>query len=445
MSDGVPLNNEQCVHTTVSDATQLNDTPQLSDTAQMSDVVTRFMRYVQVSSQSDPKNEAEVPSTASQHDMARLLEAELIELGCQDVTRDKHAYVTATLLASAGFEHLPALCLCAHIDSAPDAPGEGVKPHIVHYTGGDLVAGVVDGQAIATSPSMVSDLDVFVDQDIICSDGTTLLAADDKAGVAEIMSLLHRLVNYPSAQHPTLKIAFVPDEEIGHGASLLDIETLGAKWGYTVDGGPIGEFSYECFSASEAHVHITGVMIHPGEAKDVMVNAITVAREFDALLPAHARPEHTEARDGFFHPIEIQGSASELDLSYIVRDFDAKAFALKEQQLQDAANFLNKRYGEGTVSVSIKEQYRNMAEIVQQAPELIEHVLQAHQDLGLEAKIVPVRGGTDGAQLSFRGLPCPNIATGAYNMHSVREFIPVKNLEITVDILERIVARFAAM
>ena len=409
----------------------------------MSDVVERFMRYVQVDSQSNPDNEEQTPSTPTQHDMARLLGEELRALGAEDVVVDEHAYVTASVPASAGAESLPALGLCAHIDTAPDAPASHVKPHIVHYEGGDLVAGIVDGKPVSTTVAQVPDLEKFVGQDIICTDGTTLLSADDKAGVAEICSLLARIQDNPALPHPTLKIAFVPDEEIGHGAELLDIERFGAKWCYTVDGEALGEFNYECFSACQANVRITGVMVHPGSAKDVMVNAITLAGEFDALVPAYERPEHTEGREGFYHPISISGSASEVSLSYIIRDFDAERFERRQQTLRDIATFMNGRYGEGTVVVDIRQQYRNMAEQFADCPQLIDYALEANREVGLEPSIVAVRGGTDGAQLTFRGLPCPNIATGGYNAHSIREFIPVRSLELTVDLLERLVAKFA--
>lgn len=409
----------------------------------MSDVLERFMRYVQVDSPSDPDNMDVTPSTPCQHDMARVLGEDLRALGCQDVLVDEHAYVTGTLPASPGAEELPALMLCAHIDSSPDAPARSVHPHLVRYEGGPLVAGVVDGEPVQTTPEQVPDLERFVGQDIVCSDGTTLLSADDKAGVAEIMALLARLSAHPELPHPTIKAAFVPDEEIGHGASLLDVEALGARWGYTVDGEALGEFNYECFSASEATVRVRGVMVHPGSAKNVMVNAITVASEFQQMIPAAERPEHTEGREGFYHPTDIEGTASEVTLTYILRDFDADAFALREKNLRDVAAFLNARYGEGTVTVTVREQYRNMAERLRGMDFLVEHALEANREVGIEPVLVPARGGTDGAQLTFRGLPCPNIATGGYNAHSVREFIPVSSLEVTVDLLERLVARFA--
>ena len=410
----------------------------------MSDVLERFMRYVQVDSQSDPDKLDQTPSTERQHAMARVLGDDLRALGCTDVTVDEHAYVTGTLSASPGAEDLPALCLCAHIDSAPDAPAAGVKPHVVRYEGGALVSGIVDGVPVQTTPDEVPDLTQFAGQDIVCSDGTTLLSADDKAGVAEIMALLARLAAHPELPHPAIKAAFVPDEEIGHGASLLDLDALGAAWGYTVDGGALGEFNYECFSASEATVRIKGVLVHPGSAKNIMVNAITLAAEYQQMIPAAERPEHTEGREGYYHPTDIEGSASEVTLTYILRDFDADGFARREKTMQDVADFMNARYGAGTVTVSIREQYRNMAERLRGTADfLVDNALSANREVGLEPMVVPARGGTDGAQLTFRGLPCPNLATGGYNAHSVREFIPVSSLEKTVDLLEHLVAKFA--
>lgn len=409
----------------------------------MSDVLERFLRYVQVDSPSDPDNEEEVPSSPLEHGMARLLGDELTAMGCEDVSVDEHAYVLGTVPASAGAEGLPALCLCSHLDTTVDAPSLGVRPHVVHYEGGNLVAGVVDGQTVETMPEQVPDLAGFVGQDIVCSDGSTLLGADDKAGVAEICALAARLIADPSIPHPTLKLAFVPDEEIGHGAALLDLEKLGAAWGYTVDGEALGEFNYETFNAAEANVLIHGVMIHPGSAKGVMVNAITLAGEFLDLVPAAERPEYTEGYEGFYHPTQVSGTAAEARLQLIVRDHDAGAFAHRAEVLRQIAAFMNGRYGEGTVEVEVREEYRNMAECFDDCPFLITNALDANREVGLDARCVAVRGGTDGSQLSLRGLPCPNLATGGYNAHSVREFVPVRSLEITVDVLERLVAKFA--
>lgn len=409
-----------------------------------SDVLERFLRYVQVDSQSDPAHEGVTPSTACQHDMATLLAGELKDLGCADATADGHAYVTATVPASVGAEALPALGLCAHIDTSFDAPAHAVSPHIVRYEGGSLVSGVVDGREVASTPETNPDLVQMVGCDIVCSDGTTLLSADDKAGVAEVMALVARLAADPTLPHPTLKIAFVPDEEIGHGASLLDLERFGAAWCYTVDGEELGEYNYECFSASQATVHAMGTMVHPGSAKDVMVNALTVLREFDEMLPAWERPEHTCGYEGYYHALSMSGSAAEATCTYIVRDFDAQAFAGREQTLRDVAAFLNARYGTSAhVDVDIREEYRNMAEKFDGLGFLIENAAEANRLAGIDAHAAAVRGGTDGAQLTFRGLPCPNLATGCHNAHSVREFVAVRDLEATVEVLTALVGLFA--
>lgn len=412
-------------------------------TPKSSDVLERFLRYVQVDSQSDPHNEDETPSTACQLDLARLLASELAELGCEDVALTEHAYVTASLPASAGAEGLPALGLIAHMDTAPDAPASGVCPHIVRYEGGELVHGERDGKRVVTTPEELPALLRHVGEDLVCTDGTTLLGADDKAGVAEIVALLARLAATPELPHPCIKVAFVPDEEIGHGAALLDLDAFGATWAYTVDGEELGEFNWECFSASQATVTAHGVEVHPGSAKGVMVNAITLLREFDELLPAAERPEHTEGYEGFFHPIEVSGGSGEATLTYIVRDFDAERFAAREQLLRDCAAFLNQRYGDGTVTVEVREQYRNMVEHLRGMDFLRDNALDAMAACGMEPRVVPVRGGTDGAQLTLRGLPCPNLPTGGYNFHGVREFIPVRSMELMVDALEQLVGRFA--
>ncbi|BBH49773.1 peptidase T [Parolsenella catena] len=412
-------------------------------TPKSSDVLERFLRYVQVDSQSDPHNEDETPSTACQRNLARLLASELAELGCEDVALTEHAYVTASLPASAGAEGLPALGLIAHVDTAPDAPASGVRPHIVRYEGGELVHGERDGKRVVTTPEELPALLRHVGEDLVCTDGTTLLGADDKAGVAEIVALLARLAATPELPHPCIKVAFVPDEEIGHGAALLDLDAFGATWAYTVDGEELGEFNWECFSASQATVTAHGVEVHPGSAKGVMVNAITLLREFDELLPAAERPEHTEGYEGFFHPIEISGGSGEATLTYIVRDFDAERFAAREQLLRDCAAFLNQRYGDGTVTVEVREQYRNMVERLRGMDFLRDNALDAMAACGMEPRVVPVRGGTDGAQLTLRGLPCPNLPTGGYNFHGVREFIPVRSMELMVDALEQLVGRFA--
>lgn len=409
----------------------------------MSDVLDRFLRYVRVDSQSDPHNEEQTPSTATQHEMARLLGAELSGLGCADVCVTGHAYVTATVPASAGAEGLPALGLVAHVDTSFDAPASGVCPRVVRYEGGPLVMGEVGGVTVQVTPDELPELAGLAGKDVVVTDGRTLLGADDKAGVAEIMALASRLMADPSLPRPALRLAFVPDEEIGHGAALLDLDAYGAAWAYTVDGEALGEINYECFSASQATVTAHGRPVHPGTAKGRMLNALTVLREFDELVPAAERPEHTSGREGFYHMVEASGTTAQASASYIVRDFDAGAFAARERTLRDVAAFLNGRYGAGTVEVELREQYRNMAERLEGLEFLVERAKAANEAVGLAPSCVAVRGGTDGAQLTFRGLPCPNLATGGFLCHSVREFIPVQSLELTVDLLQDLVSRFA--
>ena len=409
----------------------------------MSDVLERFLRYVQVDSQSDPENADVTPSTPTQHDMARMLEHELELLGLEDVERDEHAYVTASLPATPSARTLPAVGLIAHMDTSSAVPASNVKPHIVRYEGGDLVVGEVDGKPVAVRPEDCPDLEHLVGQDIVCSDGTTLLSADDKAGIAIIMALVAKLKDARDVEHPTIKVAFVPDEEIGHGASLLELHDFGATWAYTLDGGRLGEVSYETFNAAEAKVVVRGNNVHPGYAKDIMVNAATVWREFDALLPQDERPEHTEGREGYFHCTGVAGNESELKANYILRDFDKGGMARRKQVMLDAAAQLNERFGEGTVDVALRDEYENMAEAMHDCMFLVENAIEANREAGVEPIEKLTRGGTDGAQLTMRGLPCPNLAACGFNFHSVREFVPVAAMEKQVEVIERLVSKFA--
>ncbi len=404
-----------------------------------SDVLRRFLRYVQVDSPSDPNHEDRVPSDPAEHAMAALLADELRDLGAADVRMDEHAYVTAVVPASPGSEDKPCLGLIAHIDTAHDAPNCGVRPQVVAYEGGDLVI----SPSVSVSPQAVEDLASLAGQAIVTSDGTTLLSADDKAGVAEIMALVARLLADPSLPHPRLAVAFVPDEEIGHGAALLDIDAFGASWAYTVDGEALGQLNYECFSAASVEAAFTGEGVHPGDAKDRMVNAISLFEEFDAMLPAAERPEHTEGYEGYFHCHDVSGTVDECRASYLVRDFDAARFEERLDLMAAAAAYLEGRHGAGRVSLEVKREYRNMAERLEGSEFLVDRAKAAMESCGVTPLCVPARGGTDGAQLTFRGLPCPNLATGGRLAHSVREFVPVPALEVTVDILEALVASFA--
>lgn len=407
------------------------------------DVLERFFRYVQVNTESSDEHADRVPSTPCQFDLANLLADELRELGARDVSVSDHAYVTAHIPASSGAEDAPRLGLIAHLDTTEAAPGAGVRPHIVSYAGGDLVCGEVDGRPVSISPEKEPALDELVGEDLVCTDGTTLLGADDKAGVAEIMSLVALLAADPSIPHPPLGICFCPDEEIGHGAALLDLASFGCAYAYTVDGGPVGELEWECFNAAEATVSFEGFSIHPGDAKDRMVNAANLLVDYQGLLPAAQRPEHTASYEGFMHLMSVSGTVTHATARYIVRDHDAAKFERKLELMRAAADFLNTRLGEERVHVEFKREYRNMAEVVGDHPELIERAEQAFSAAGVVPKVIPIRGGTDGAQLSFRGLPCPNLSTGAYCCHGVNEFIPVSSLEKMVEVLVELVGRFA--
>ena len=401
----------------------------------MSDVIDRLIRYCSVSTQSDPANEAEVPSNPDEFDLARLLERELLDLGLADAHMDGNAYVTAHLPASAGCEHLPCLALIAHIDTSPDAPARNVKPRVRTYEGGEFVLGEHKGEKISLTEENTPGLSKLVGQDIVCTDGSTLLGADDKAGVAEIMTYLARAVNDASLRHPRIAVCFAPDEEIGHGCSLLDVESFGAAYGYTIDGDVLGGVEYECFNAASATVRVKGHEIHPGSAKNVMVNALRAFEDFDRMLPENARPEHTDGYEGFFHLCDIRGDCSEAFAHYIVRDHDLQAFEMKKAMLLEVADFINKRWSEPRVFVEIRDQYRNMAEKVAPYPALIDNAYKAFERIGVKAFTRPIRGGTDGAALSFRNLPCPNISTGGFNYHSVREFAVVSQVEAMVDFL----------
>ena len=405
----------------------------------MSDVLERFLRYVKVGSPSNPENAQQTPSTPEQHKMAELLEAELKELGLEDVERNDLAYVTASLPATPDAMGLPALGLIAHVDSSYSVPGLVVNPQVVAYEGGNLCM----SDEVFITPEECPDLASFAGKDIVCSDGTSLLSADDKAGVAEIMALLARLVADKSLSHPTLKVAFVPDEEIGHGARLLELHDFGATWAYTVDGEALGQVSYETFNAAHAVVTIHGKNVHPGSAKNIMVNAITLSRQFDSLIPAWERPEHTEHYEGYYHCNGIQGNESEVRMNYILRDHDGDILEQRKERMRAAAAFINAEQGMERVEVDIRDEYRNMAEALVGLEFLVDNAMEANRAAGIEPFIEEIRGGTDGSQLTLRGLPCPNLATGGYNAHSVREFIPVENLEKSVDMLEKLVALFA--
>lgn len=403
----------------------------------------RFLRYVQVNTQSADEHCDQVPSSDVQFDLARMLVDELKALGVEDATVDEHAYVLAHIPASKGSEDKPGVGFIAHLDTTEVAPGAGVKPHIVHYDGGTLTCGVVDGSPVSMDPADFPYLKEVEGEDLVVTDGTTLLGGDDKAGVAEIMTLAARLMADPSIPHPKVGICFCPDEEIGHGAALLDIPAFGCKYAFTVDGGAVGELEYECFNAAEATVTFDGYSIHPGDAKGRMVNASDLFFDFHALLPREQRPQYTSGHEGFIHIEGVSSTVTHATARYIIRDHDAKLFDEKIALMQRAADFMNAQLDRERVHVEIKQQYRNMAEVVSAYPEIIDAVLDTYRELKIEPRVLAIRGGTDGAQLSFRGLPCPNLGTGGYCCHSVNEFVVVSQMERSVDVLQGIAKHFA--
>lgn len=412
----------------------------------MSDVLDRFIRYCEVASQSDPKTADKVPSTACQFDAARVVADDLEELGAEDVVVDENAYVTAHWPASAGCDDLPTLGLCCHLDTAWQTWGDPVRPRVVRYEGGELVLGTGrDGREVALSPETNPELGRMVGQELVVTDGTSLLGGDDKAGVAECVALLARLAADPSLPHPRLALAFVPDEEIGHGAALLDLDAFGADFGYTIDGGPLGEFCYETFNAAEVLVRAHGVSVHTGTAKGKMVNASEALMRLHQLLPPAERPEFTEGYDGFFYLERIEGSCEEASSAYIIRDHDQAQVERRKHIVRRAAELVNAQMGEGTVEVEIRDQYHNLADVVcrPEYAHLIDNARAAYASQGVEMTCVPMRGGTDGSQLSFRGFPCANLSACYYNAHGVREFVPVPELEAMVDVLQDLVARYA--
>lgn len=409
----------------------------------MSDVVDRLIRYCKIPSQSNPLTADHVPSTPQQFDIAQVLTDDLRELGAADVTVDEHAYVTAHWPASAGCEDLPCLGLCGHIDTAWQTYGDPVHPRLIHYEDGPIDLGEVNGELIQITPEENPVLLTMKGWDIVCTDGTSLLGSDDKGGDAIIVSMLKRLADDPTIAHPRLSIAFVPDEEIGHGAALLDLDAWGAAWGYTLDAGPAGVICYENFNAAEVLVNAHGFSVHTGAAKGLMINASEAIMRFHQFLPAEQRPEFTEGYEGFYYLERMEGGCETASAAYIIRDHDNDLFEARKQLMRDACKLVNDQFGAGTLELEIYDQYANMRNVVEHHMHLVENAHVAYAAHGIEMHEIAMRGGTDGAQLSFRGLPCPNISACHYNAHSVKEFVPVPDLETMVDVLQSLVTLYA--
>ena len=395
-------------------------------------LVERFIRYVKFDTQSS-ENSTTVPSTPKQMVFARYLRDEMIAEGLHDVVLDDKGYLYATLPSNlAEGTTAPTIGFISHYDTSPDCSGAGVKPLIVeHYDGGDILL----SEGIVSSPKKFPELLKHVGEDLIVTDGTTLLGADDKAGIAEIMQAVCYLRDHPEIKHGKIRIAFNPDEEIGMGAHHFDVDLFGCQWAYTIDGGDLGELEYENFNAASAKVTITGISVHPGYAKGKMLNASIVAHEFISMLPEDERPETTDGYQGFYHLTGMEGCCEKAQLSFIIRDHDHERFDERKALMCEVAERLNQRYGDGVCHVVIADQYYNMLEKIQPVSHIIERAKEAMLKAGVTPKVQPIRGGTDGAQLSFKGLPCPNLFTGAVNFHGPYEFVSIQVMEKATNII----------
>lgn len=403
----------------------------------MSKTIEYFLEYVRIDTQSD-ESTGKTPSTEKQLVLAKLLASQLQEIGAAEVTLDEgNGYVYATVPASDGCENAPVLGFIAHMDTSPAVTGANVKPKIVEkYDGGDIVLN--EREQIVLEVKDFPEVKRLAGQDLIVTDGTTLLGADDKAGIAEIMAMAEFLLTHPEVRHGKLRLGFTPDEEIGEGADHFDVKLFGADFAYTVDGGELGELEDETFNAAGAKLTVRGRSVHPGGAKGKMINAILVAQEFHGLLPVFQNPMYTEGREGFFHLDAISGSVEETVADYIIRDHDKTLFEGKKALFAECAEFLNRKYGAGTVTAEIRDSYYNMKEVLKPHAHLMENAARLLRELGAEPKVTPVRGGTDGARLSYMGIPCPNLCTGGGNFHSRFEYACVQSMEKVTELLIRL-------
>jgi tripeptide aminopeptidase len=401
----------------------------------MSSIVERFMRYISIDTQSD-EDSGTSPSTAKQFRLARLLAEEMTAMGISDVRLDDHhCYVYGYIPSNLSDKDVPAVGFISHMDTAPRTPGDAGNARIhKNYDGGIIHL----NDTVSLDPEIYPELRNYVGCDLIVTDGVSLLGSDDKAGIAEIMTMAERLLADPSIPHGKIGIAFTSDEEIGHGADYFDVEGFGMDYAYTVDGGEIGELEYENFNAAEARVYINGRDIHPGSAKGIMINAVRIAAELDGMLPQEQRPEYTDGYDGFYHMTQLHGSEGYAEARYIIRDHDAELFDQKIELMETCVDYLNVKY-DNAVQLVIREQYRNMKELIEPHMFLIDDAKAAFRACGVEPKVIAIRGGTDGARLTYEGLPCPNLSTGGMNFHSNTEYIPVQSLEKMADVLTELV------
>lgn len=398
-------------------------------------ILNRFLKYISYDTQSDDASET-CPSTQKQFDLANYVKDELIKLGLKDVSLDENCYLMGTLPANTD-RKIPTIGFLAHFDTSPDMSGADIKPQIIeNYKGGEIL---LKGNNLKLSPSVFPELDEHIGHTLITTDGTTLLGADDKAGITEIITAIEYLVNHPEIKHGTIKVGFTPDEEIGRGVDKFDVEKFKADFAYTMDGSKLGELEYENFNAAEAKIKINGRNVHPGYAKDKMLNAILIGMELNSLLPVNQRPEFTQSYDGFFHIIKFEGTVETSNFKYIIRDHDKVKFEQKKVLIQDCVDLLNKRYGEGVIELALKDQYFNMKEMVIPVIHIVETAQKAMEELGIEPIVVPIRGGTDGARLSYMGLPCPNIFAGGLNFHGKFEYVSLDVMEKATQVILKII------
>jgi tripeptide aminopeptidase len=404
----------------------------------MPEVLERFLRYIKINTRSDENITDRTPTTENQWDLARLLEKELKEMGMQEVELNKQCFLTATLPANTQ-KPLPVIGFLAHMDTSPDFNGEGINPQIIeNYDGCDIPLKGKAGMLLSTAK--FPDLLKYKNQTLITTDGNTLLGSDDKAGVAEIMTAMDYLLKHPEIEHSKLRVAFTPDEETSYGIGHFDVKGFGADFAYTVDGGGLGELEYENFNAARTCVTVHGKSVHPGDAKNVMVNAMLVLFEYNSLLPAEQRPEYTEGREGYIHLWKMtEGSVEQVQGVYLLREHDAQKFEKQKTMINLCADFINQKYGGGTVEVRMEEQYHNMREVLEPVFHIVETAKKAIQAVGVEPVMKPIRGGTDGSRLSFMGLPTPNLFTGGHNFHGPYEFVPLESMQKSVQVIIKIV------
>ena len=406
----------------------------------MENILDRFLRYVAVDTQSDPESETQ-PSAAKELNLLRMLKDELTAMGVE-ATLDEYGYVMARIPSNCPDKEIPAIGFIAHADTAPDASGADIRPQIIeNYDGGEIPLKGVPG--LSLKPSEFPEMEQYKGMTLVTTDGTTLLGADDKAGIAEIMTAIQYVVEHPEFKHGDIMIGFTPDEEIGRGVVKFDVEKFGARYAYTLDGGAVGELEYENFNAAGATVTIQGRNVHPGTAKGKMKNAILIGMELNSLLPVEQRPEYTEGYEGFFHLISFKGEVETATFSYIIRDHDMGLYEQKKAYMQKCVDFINEKYGEGTATVEIRHQYYNMRKEVEPHYHIVEKAVKAMEMEGIAPRIQPIRGGTDGANLSFMGLPCPNIFAGGHNFHGKMEYVPVESMMKAAKVILNIISLYA--